>query len=584
MKVLASWEIAVEGASPTQDPVSGFLFLWAVSALYWQRWEDGKKPLIPEDVAVDFTGAMLQAEHFCKTYSIPVNSLVSYFGWISYKEPDSGTELTSKMEAALELIKPAIRHIQSDKNVTFDEIAALKALLAWHRTQNPTQITTARKLLGRINMPKPLLQAYTVETESQAPHLEKLKTIVKELTGKPGLTIPMEDYPKYRAEKPELWKGFLAARRAVDLIYKQQLQNYIAHFGEPQPIDDVRKHMEAQGVSHALPDPKLKGKIDAEGRIYTPDGARVFGVPSPQAKIKMNPDYDPAKDAEAGKNNNWVFKTTLPTKDAKGNFNEQYFYTEDKKKQNKSHKFDIVQQMLKVEKSMVNRWRKDLKSRDPTVAIPACQCEITYLTACRIGGRDNENKKGKTYGLTTLLVGNVKRRGDTIILDYIGKDSVHQTHKISPATPSEKEVIEILEALCHGKKRADPLFTLKSKVFGASRLRAYFAEVCPIEGATPHKIRHLRGTRLAIDQLKPVSEKLAKSRKLSQMLVDREFKAAMTKVGQLLGHVRGVETEAKATWTTAVQSYIDPGVMIEFYEQFEDQGIRVPKFLVNMGR
>ena len=571
--------------SPAQDPVSGFIFLWALSAVYWQRWEESKFPLIPENMTDLSFAAMGQAQQFASHYSISFHSMSAYFGWLLMnKPPDKGHELTDKMEGALQAIKPAVSKIKSDSSITYDEIALLNALRSWHSTQSPNAMSTARKLLTRVNMPKDLQKLFTKTAESQTPHLQKLQEIVKQLTGKAGYLVPMEKVEEARKNNPELWPQYLAAKKAADLIYKQELHNYVSEQGGPQPVDEVRNHLEDKGVmAHRLPPKTFVGKIDAEGHLYTEDGKKLsMQTLYPGAKITMNPDYDPDKDNEAGKNGNWYLKAVLPTKNAKGENNVQYVYVDDKRKANKTAKFDVVQQMLKQEKKIVGAWRKDLKSEHASVAVPAAQCEISYLTAARIGGKDNENKKGKTYGLTTWLVGNVRRRGTSIIFDYIGKDSVHQKHVISPETAPEKEVIKIVEALMEGKKRTDPLWTFGRRSFNDSNLRKYFATVCPIPGATVHKIRHMRGTSLALSLLPALEEKMMKSRKLSQTVLDAAVKEALTKVGSLLGHVRGVEGEAKATWATAAKNYVDPSVIQAFYAKFADRGIREPKWLVDL--
>ena len=54
------------------------------------------------------------------------------------------------------------------------------------------------------------------------------------------------------------------------------------------------------------------------------------------------------------------------------------------------------------------------------------------------------------------------------------------------------------------------------------------------------------------------------------------FKKLATAVGAQLGHVRGMGTGAKVTPNTAIQNYIDPGLMVSFYVR---QGLRPPKAL-----
>lgn len=578
--------IASEDSSPTINSVMGFLYMWALSAVYWQRYMDGKTPLIPHSLrqyVID--GAGHQMEAFATEFHMDKAALKKYFKWIMQKAPDEGEELVGYMDASLKTVRGAMAKIRSNNKVSFDEIATLNALRSWHATQNENSLNIARKLLTRINMPKLLQQEFVQDVKSQAVYLKNLEHIVKQLTGTPGYTVPMEDAANIRETAPEaLWKQYLDARKAADLIYKQELHNYMAQHGSPQPIQNVRKHLQQKGVkAHRLPPMGFEGQIDAEGHLYTSEGKKLaVNTLYPGATVVMNPDYDSAKDLEAGKNNNWYIKTILPTLNAKGGNNTQYIYVNDKRKVNQNAKFEVVQQMLQQEATIVGKWRKDLSSTDATICVPAAQCEISYLTAARIGGKDNENKQGKTYGLTTWLAGNVKKRGPSLIFDYVGKDSVQQQHTLSPDTPAIERVIKIVNTLLVDKKRSDPLWEYAGHEFNDSRLRAYFKTVCSVPGATIHKIRHLRGTRLMEEQLPGLTEKLLKSRTLSQAMVDSAVKSAAEAVGDLLGHRRGVGEAQKITPLTALKSYIDPSLLNDFYDSLQERNIRRPKWLVDL--
>jgi ribosomal protein L16/L10AE len=61
-----------------------------------------------------------------------------------------------------------------------------------------------------------------------------------------------------------------------------------------------------------------------------------------------------------------------------------------------------------------------------------------------------------------------------------------------------------------------------------------------------------------------------------QSEAEKIYKKAMEKVGELLNHKTGIGTTEKVTGTTAIQSYIDPQLQIQF---FEDLGLRTPTFL-----
>jgi glucan phosphorylase len=60
------------------------------------------------------------------------------------------------------------------------------------------------------------------------------------------------------------------------------------------------------------------------------------------------------------------------------------------------------------------------------------------------------------------------------------------------------------------------------------------------------------------------------------------IKAALTNVGRILGHVKGVGVEQKTVWTTAAKNYVAPIVMEEFYLRFKDLGVRPPSFLAKL--
>jgi hypothetical protein len=219
-----------------------------------------------------------------------------------------------------------------------------------------------------------------------------------------------------------------------------------------------------------------------------------------------------------------------------------------------------------------------MRSTDDDLRVPATLVEISYLTCSRIGTPGNSTKGQNTQGLTTLTVGNVKRRGSSRLLDYNGKDGVHHVHSIAPADTDKRLIIKLLDECCEDRQRKDRLFVLDGVVYTAEKVRAYFKRVTGLN-AGMHKIRTLRGTKMAQEVLEKLGDQLENKRGLSQTIVDREFKDALTKVGELLGHVRGIGDNQRATWATASMSYIDPEVQKEFYARFAKQGVRLPNFL-----
>ncbi len=227
-----------------------------------------------------------------------------------------------------------------------------------------------------------------------------------------------------------------------------------------------------------------------------------------------------------------------------------------------------------------------MRNTNPEVRIPATLVELSFLTCIRIGTVGNATKGAPTEGLTTLKVGNIKKRGTSRVLDYVGKDAVHQISVIAPITTENRQIVKLLDELSmttddEGKRvpkaRKDFLFTHEGTYYSAARVRAYWKA---ITGSSKfHKIRTLRGTLLATQLLNEAADSVLKKRTIDQKVVDAAFKAALTQVGSLLGHVRGVGTNQKVTWATAAASYVDPPVQRDFYAKFADKGIRLPSFL-----
>jgi hypothetical protein len=575
MRVLAS-----------NTPSSSYLFVLLSSVVYWLRVGAGaKKDCLPKALLSEWRKAVPEGEAFCRRYRIPVKQYRAYTEWIASEAPDDGDDLANILLDHLNALRVALPTIKKNHEVSDLELATINRARLWHKSENPATLEAIRAAVGKLDMPAILVNQFKSETQDTAPLVAELKKVVKKLTGKPALHIPLEEQVALRAKYPDLWTEYLGIRRSLNVVYKQELRDYVRDQGGVVDIDQARRHLDTKGIPHKLPK-GFNGRVGEDGALLTKDGSPLktgtggdVNNIDPAAKIVMNPAYDPKKDAVPGRTGNWVFKAVLPTKDAAGKNNEQYFYTGTKHLLNRAHKFDVVDKLIARESRMVKAWRRALAGKDFDTKVLAAQCELVYETCARVGGKDNANKNGQTFGLTTLQVGNVKRRGNTLILDYVGKDSAQQRHILKPETPQMRQVIALIETLCEGKIRKDPLWEHDGTVYNANKLRLYFRQVSGVPDASPHKLRHLRGTRLARTELDLAAEKLVKRRGLNQKMVDAAFKAALTNVGRILGHVKGIGVGQTTVWTTAAKNYVSVSVMEDFYLKFKDYGVRPPSFL-----
>ena len=491
----------------------------------------------------------------------------AWSGLVSIEDSAHIEDCTDEVKAFITTYKNNERTVLKDANLPIALIKLGKACLTWLRTQSSASITYVRKNIQACKPDTTLLAALAVDSGTQAEYEPDLRKTVKKLVGINELKIPLDMIEKAK-KQPDLYKHYLALRNGYVAVYKTELLNLVRAAGKPLDVELVKKHMAKSKVQHTIPE-GFVGLIGETGLLYTRKGAQL--AQTPQFKVVMNPAYNPTKDDTA------YCKVVLPTLNADGKPNVQYFYTARFVQTQGQEKYKLVKSLMSKEKTLVARWRKDILNKDPDVHIPAAMVEISYLTCARIGSVGNASKTGATQGLSTLNVGNVRRKGTSRLLEYVGKKGVTQKHLIQPTTPTSKRVIALLDSLCEDRQRKERLFDYDGTYYSAAKVRDYFKLISGYSNI--HKIRTLRATSLAKDLLETLQSALVKAKNLTQERTDEAFKDEMTKVGKLLGHVTGVGGAEKVTWTTASQSYVDPMLQWQFYASLKARGVRVPAFI-----
>lgn len=549
----------------------GFTHVLLASIVFYLRLATKTRPLLPTAVAQDLPVWVTAGREFCSRYKISTRAYDRYTQLLA-AQPTQDT-IDDYLFELISAVRAKWKSIQADTNLSYDQIAGLKDGALWLFNESPNALARLEKNLAKYTRHAGLLEAFRKDTEDQSPYIKELVPLVKKLggTGKPlAHELTIEEARAARERKPDLYKKYLELSRMVRGIYKQNLMNMVRDNGGPVDIGEARRALDAAGVIHKLIK-GFTGLVDEDGTLYTKSGRKINGVP--QFPVQMNKSYKDKSD------DTYVMTVTLPTLNAEGKPNVQYFYTVDFVRQRTEKKYKIASILSKNQDKYRARWFKDMKSDDPDKWVMAVMTELAYTTCARIGKVGAINTKGATFGLSSWLVGNVKRRGASRVIDYIGKDGVHQVHTITPTDPHLKIAIKLLDRLVENKQRKDLLFEYEGTYYSAARMRLYFKALTKIPDVSVHKIRTMRGTALAEEQLDKLAATLESKQQLTQAIVDKSFKEALMSVGQLLGHIRSVGTEQKVTWSTASQSYVDPGIQIGFYERFADRGVRVPRFL-----
>ena len=389
-----------------------------------------------------------------------------------------------------------------------------------------------------------------------------LMTLVKKITGKPGLALDLEQAKAFKAKDPETYSNYLALRKEFNAAWHQKLKSIVG--SKPKPYPQVYTALEDAGFSGVLPQ-GFTGLIDAEGNFFTVAGEPIDGKPTVTnfPSVKMNPEPDDS-------DSHWIFQGIRPDGGAGA-----YFYTAEFNKHQSQVKFEKVRNLNLP--AIRKRWLPKVKKFDPKVpqCIGSLILEILYQFTARIGTPGNS-----TLGISTLRVRNAKKTTQGISLSYLGKDSVKTVHKLLNSNPEHKIVIAALLPLIEDeeKKPTDNIFMVDTgdkflKVTPAYVNRLWRA--CGGGDTTVHKIRTYTATHLFVDSLETAfaGSKRPKNQREAAAL----FKALAEKVGKVLNHVkRGSDGSQTVTGATALKSYIDAEAQIMYWRTL---GLQLPKYL-----
>jgi integrase len=461
--------------------------------------------------------------------------------------------------------------IHRDPKIPHGMLDLVAACARYFVSESPRALTKVLKLAVDLHDPD-VNAAFVVKPADQKSFVKPLQKIVKAATGKEGQVLTAEEQKKLKAKFPKLHKEYLHLRKQFNESWRMAMRQYIVDSGKKAlSFQKVVGYLEGKGLKHTLPK-GFEGLIDANGKLYTTAGKLIKTVPGPGFSVAMNPEYDPKKD------NQYVFTTV---NDATGE-RSQHVYTVSYSKGKTEEKFTKVRALSAVVEKIHAKWIPYMRRSDKSPqCVASTMLDIIMHFSARIGSMANATAGAPTFGLSTLLVRNLKVKGQGVALVYSGKDAVKQIHLIDGTTPESKLLVKNLKLFAQGKDPKDFLFTFvwndrEARLTG-NMVNKWFAKLGAPEGVTVHKLRHTRGTQIFQDLLKEHEAKIFNPKKpLTQAQADAWFKKLATAVGEQLGHVRGVGKQQKVTGSTAIANYLDPTVMVGFYVRL---GLRPPKFL-----
>lgn len=466
--------------------------------------------------------------------------------------------------------------LKSDTSIDHQELEMVKALSTYLVSRSEGALKKAVQLLPALEE-RDLIDAFIFEAKSQKEFVKPLQKIVYAATkDKNRIALTAEEGQQLKASHPAVYKEYLRLRKQFNQVWKDELRNLVFESKKKLiKFQDALDYLDQQGIQHTLPR-GFVGLIDANGKLYTVAGKGIAGLPGPGFSVQMNPDYNPKTD------DSYVFTTINDATGARS----QHVYTEDYRKQATQQKFEKVKNLDKVIDAVRKKWLVNVRKGGTTPEVVASTIlELLYQFSARVGSTGNQAEGQNTYGISTLLGKHFKVNGNKVTISYIGKGGVKQIHQLDGSSAESKMLIRNIKELLEGKGPKDRVFTFTGKSgrelpMTGALVNRYFQKLgSPV---TVHKLRHVRGTRLFNELLAANEDKIFNAKKpLSEAQAVALFKKLATQVGEMLGHVRGVGKQQKVTPATAIKSYLDPMVMIGFFEKL---GYRPPKGLKELIR
>lgn len=449
------------------------------------------------------------------------------------------------VEELAAILKEKQALISKEIDMTTVQVTLVKNFISIIRSGSATAHRSLDKNVPTLNdsdLTKLFVEENTIDQSSVIGEIEKF---CKKVFRKSFADLTIDDRNGLREKNPDVYKQFLKLQRDKTQALKNEIRLFVRSSGSNVVhVSKLIAHLKNANIEHRIP--SYDGYIDDSGALYNSNKIKLNGAVT--GRIELNPNYNPDED------NTYIF-LHYPLF---GNGQPQRIYTMDYKKGKTVKKFDVVNEAVDALPKMVRRWRQDLKGEISELnTVCSLVLELIYITSGRVG-----SVKGAS-GISSVLVKEVSTRSkEHFTFKYIGKKGVEQTHTVKTNSAVTAHLYKMILKLKVGKGSNDHLMTYgpRQTVIKGSQINAYLKAIGAPEGMTLHKFRHIRGTSVAKEVLS--KHPFGTGRNAKESEVNKWVLDALKKVGEKLGHISG----EKVTATTAIQNYIDPSVLKDWFE------------------
>lgn len=223
------------------------------------------------------------------------------------------------------------------------------------------------------------------------------------------------------------------------------------------------------------------------------------------------------------------YKSKKKVKTQDGEDMTVYEYSDAQIASRNKKKKDRILKLKSSMESLRTKVRKDLKSKDPEVALPALAVALMDETYERVGN-DSSAEDGH-FGVTGWKKKHITLGPKAATIKYVGKSGVKHEKKVTEAA--------VLSALREAYKATEgengDIFDHEGGRVGATKVNAYLKEF----DITAKDLRGFHANREMQEQLKAIrtkGKKLPTEKKDREKVLKAEFKEALEHTADAVGH------------------------------------------------
>lgn len=480
-------------------------------------------------------------------------------------DPNEEDAFASLISDVVDDLKDKTPQMKKELDLRKEDLTLLNDLRLIHTRQSEAAFKRLSKVVTRFK-DKDINQMFIEEHEDITDEKSELENLVAKYAKAPGLTLPLptlqqwQKVAKAKGEKLKDHSRYLELRRKLNNTMKTRLKSLVRSSGKPYlPVGEVIQALKDEGIPNTLP-ANFIGMVDDAGKFYTTEGLKLLSAPS--GEVFMNPEYRPKED------NTYVCKF-IPF----GSPEPSKAYTENYRASKKSKKFAAVQETMPKLNGLAKKWRADMREGSSLDGKLATILEFIFETAARPGNPNNATQGERTFGATQLQVRHITVESSRIIVKYKGKSQssnsqAMQKHIINiNKSTATKLMAKNIKSYLRNKDPEDSVFQHGGKLFNSTSITRYMRTLGFPQAFTVHKFRTARATKMTVDAFKKSPFK--KGGDWTERQVNKWVEEQIMKIGAELGHTNN----DKVTTSTAIQNYISPEILDEFYTKL---GIRPP--------